>query len=115
MKMDLELFLSNTQLRNSWIFEKHIQVYVRRSSRIYEDRLYNFLDIGSVEVIEEQRGRGIFTGFLKRFETEAINLQRGIYVESILEPRLIPFLKNMGYKFTYGCDETSMAPNMIKI
>jgi len=110
--MNLSLFLSNDNLRNTWIKEKDIEVYIRRSVRIIENKMHPCLDIGSVEVKEKKRGRGTFSCFLNRFEEEAKKLNRCVYIESILNPRLIKYLLGKGYQFVPGTSEIS--PNMYK-
>lgn len=95
--MTLEEFIDNALLRNEWIAEKNIRVYIRRSVRYINGKMVPALDIGSVEVDEDKRGQKVFTRFLTRFEAAAKALQRIVYVESILEPRLYDFLLKNGY------------------
>ena len=106
--MNLFQFLSNTKLRNTWIREPHISVYVRRSIRFIGDKSIPCLDIGSVTVDEKFQGRGVFTAFLERFEHEAEQLNRAVFVESILEPRLRKFLLSEGYSFVPNTMEANM-------
>ena len=110
--MNLYEFLRNED-HNAWIRERYMNVYVRRSTRLIGDAFIPCLDLASVEVDEKKRGSGILTLFVKRFEREAKRLNLGVYVESILEPRLIPFLTKNGYAFVpYTCMES---PSMYKI
>lgn len=110
--MNLNDFLTGTD-RNAWIDERHMKVYVRKSTRIIGTAAGFFLDLASVEVDEDKRGGGVLTLFIKRFEREAKRLNRGVFVESILEPRLIPFLTKNGYAFVpHTCMD---APCMYKI
>jgi hypothetical protein len=117
--MNLDEFLAGTE-RNAWIEEPHMKVYVRKSNRFLSAKtIHNStpvtpcLDIASVEVDEDKRGGGVLTLFIKRFEREAKRLNRGVFVESILEPRLIPFLTKNGYAFLpHTCMD---APSMYKI
>lgn len=95
--MTLDGFLLQYHLKNAWLAEKHIQVYVRRSVRMIEGEMVPCLDISSVEVDEDMRGIGIFTGFLKRFEEAAKEMGRPVYIESILVPRFANFLRRRGY------------------
>lgn len=96
--MNLNSFLSST-LRNAWIAEKHMKVYVRRSMRLINvgEEMSPCLDLATVEVSEKHRGKGILTAFLKRFEAEAKNQKRAVYIESILNPRLYDYLLENGY------------------
>ena len=100
MKVNLSEFLACTDgPANQWIRERHMSVYVRKGRRYLEGQTMDCLDIGTVTVDERHRGKGHFTKFLLRFEQEASRLRRLVYVESILEPRLVPFLIKRGYKF----------------
>ena len=111
--MTLDEFLDNPLLRNEWIAEKNIRVYIRRSVRYINEKMTPALDVGSVEVDEGKRGQKVFTEFLRSFEAAAKCAGRIVYVESILEPRLVPFLARMGYKFVP--DTAPIAPSMYKI
>ena len=107
--MNLDAFLASKD-RNAWIDEKHMKVYVRRSMRLIGTDTVPCLDLATVEVDEDKRGGGVLTLFIKRFEREAKTRRRGVYVESILEPRLIPFLTKKGYAIVphTSMDSTSM-------
>ena len=118
--MNLDEFLTSTE-RNAWIDEPHMKAYVRKSNRLLTVKtLQNptlthtpCLDMATVEVDEDRRSGGVLTLFIKRFEREAKRLNRGVFVESILEPRLIPFLAKNGYAFVpHTCMD---APCMYKI
>ena len=114
--MNLHNFISNDKLRNAWIKERGISIYIRRSVRLLDPNSTTAtpcLDIGSVEVDEDERGKGIFTAFLSRFEREAEKIGRAVYVESILEPRLKKFLLKQGYQLVPNSSE--MSPSMFKI
>ena len=112
--MNLGQFIAYKNLRNVWICERNVSVYVRKSIRML-DRTTTAtpcLDIGSVEVHENRRGQGVFKAFLDRFEKEAKKLNRAVFVESIVEARLVKFLTSRGYKFVHNSGE--LAPNMFK-
>jgi GNAT superfamily N-acetyltransferase len=111
--MNLDTFLATDGLRNSWIKERDIEIYVRKSVRLIGSETYPCLDIGSVEVREKHRGQGVFTAFLYRFEQEAKKLGRGVYIESILNLRLKTYLLTKGYKLVpRTCD---MSPSVYKL
>ena len=113
--MNLTQFTADYRLRNAWLREPNMSVYVRRSVRILGNNrdIVPCLDLASVEVDESKRGTGILTKFLRRFEAEAKSLKRAVYVESIQEPRLREFLLKNGYTLT-GRDN-DIAVNMFKI
>lgn len=90
----------NSPLRNQWLQFQHIDVYVRKAHRLIEDRQrIDTLDIANIVVEEGHQGKGIFTAFLKDAEDIASEVNRKVYIESILEPRLITFLNNRGYRY----------------
>ncbi len=95
--MTFDTFIDSPKIRNIWIRERDIDVYVRRSNRLIEGNLILCLDIASVEVNENRQGQGIFKAFLYQFEKEAAKMRRAVYVENILEPRLLDFLIRKGY------------------
>jgi GNAT superfamily N-acetyltransferase len=96
-KMNFDAFIKATHLRNAWIYEQDIAIYVRRSMRFINDTTVLCLDLASVEVAEHVQGRGVFTAFLYRFEQEAKKMNRAVFVESILNKRLENFLLKKGY------------------
>lgn len=110
--MTLDDFLQREWPANSWIAERDIEVYVRRSVRLIGDEMVPCLDIGSVEVIEKHRGCGIFRAFLHRFEEEAKKLNRVVFIESILNDRLYKFLLANGY--THDPRTDTVCPNVFK-
>lgn len=113
--MNLDQFVADKNLRNIWIQERDINVYVRKSIRMLDrsTTATPCLDIGSVEVHESHRGQGTFTAFLTQFEKAAGKLKRAVYVESIINEQLVKFLEARGYKFVSG--RTGPAPSMFKI
>jgi len=110
--MNLSQFLFHTKLQNVWIREPHISVYIRRSVRFIGDKSIPCLDIGSVEVDENFQGQGVFTTFLERFECEAKQLNRAVFIESILTHRFQKYLASQGYTPVPGTSD--LAPNMYK-
>lgn len=95
---DIEAFLA-TNRRNGWIESEGMKVYVRNRTRAFNGVFHQVLDIANVEV--ELRGHGVFTAWLK--EAEAAAARHGmhaVYVESIINPRLLQFLAAKGYFIT---------------
>jgi hypothetical protein len=86
--MNFKEFIQDESTNRSWINEEHICVYVRRSKRFIDGQLKDCLDLANVSVDEEERGKGIFSKFLIHFEKEAVNLNRTVYLENVLEKRL---------------------------
>lgn len=112
-RMNFDTFIQRDKVRNAWIYERDIAIYVRRSVRFINNEATPCLDLASVEVVEKHRGIGIFTGFLKRFEDAAKQLNRAVFVESILNARLVSFLARRGYvKHPHSVD---LCPSMYKV
>ena len=111
--MNLDQFLASKWPPNMWIREHSINVYLRKSVRLIGTETYSMLDIGSVEVDDNGRGKGIFTAFLKRFEQESKKLKRGVYIESILNPRFQKYLLKKGYTLVPRTSDIS--PSMYKL
>ena len=111
--MKLNEFSKDLNIRNKWIYERKINVYIRRSSRIIGTLYLPCLDLATVEVDENYRGQGIFTKFLIRFEKLAKNENRVVFVENIMNERLKTFLLSNGYKYHQTSNEFSVC--LVKI
>jgi predicted GNAT family N-acyltransferase len=104
----LKDFIHSKILRNSHIEEPDLVAYMRKSNRFIEGKMHEFLDIGRILVDSNKRGTGVFKKFLSDVENFARQLNRGVFIESIMEPRLIDFLKNRGYKRMPNLEDISM-------
>lgn len=54
------------------------------------------LEVANVNVAP--RGRGMFTAIIERLEQDGANTGYDIFIESILNPRLVGFFRRRGYK-----------------
>jgi N-acetylglutamate synthase-like GNAT family acetyltransferase len=98
-------------LPNQWINHPYIRVYVRKASRRLPGTtgFQQTFDVANIEVHHEYRGEGRFTEWLNTAEAEAKkNEFDAVFVESILEERLIPFLERRGYQHMPGSVPPSM-------
>ena len=93
--MNLRQFIKNESLSRSWINEKYIHIYIRRSKRFINGEFHDCLDLASVTVDENMRGKSIFSKFLFKFEKEAKKMNRVVYLENVLEERLQNYLLNV--------------------
>ena len=91
--MNLEQFLDN-KLRNSWLDEGVLSVYVRKGIHYINGNNTDTFDIANVVVEEEHQKQGVFTKFIERVE-KAITLP--IYVENIHHSWLVDFFSRRGY------------------
>lgn len=92
----LRSFLESEE-RNRWILMGDMRVYARKGTHLIEGRLERCLDVASIEVEEEARGRGLFTEWLAGAERAAKKRGLVVYVENVLNPDLGLFLTRRGY------------------
>lgn len=80
----------NSNLRNTWIGNDSIRIYIRKSKRVYNKEMLDFFDFASIDVAETSNG--LFTQILKRFEEIYPNMN--IFIESVLTDRFASYIKN---------------------
>lgn len=81
----------------SWICSGRLRAYVRVTRHKVNGALADTIDVASIEVDEAHRGKGTFTRWLAKVEALAREHHRTVYVESVLQERLVPFLIARGY------------------
>ena len=99
----LEQFLAKPRFpNNSYVTEPGFSdLYVRHTTRRFEGKLYDTLDIG--RVIARKPGKGTFTRLLARLHNQYPHLT--IYVECVMNPRFAKTLvERLGFK-PAGLDE----------
>lgn len=94
--MSISAFIAGTR-RNGWLEYPHMQVYVRKGYHCIDGVGRHTLDIANVEVQERKRGKGIFTAWLKHAEKCAEGAFEGVFVENLLNMRLLELLLARGY------------------
>lgn len=109
--MTLQEFLEADRLRNAWLREPRLSVYVRRGIHMIEHEGYRTLDIASIEVDDGFRGQGIFTDFLGRAEAVGVP----VFIENVMDLRFQEFFRNRGYKVQFGGDESVGVLSFYKI
>lgn len=83
----LEQFIKDKDARNLWIEVSGMQVYVRKSFRAFGSKSLdnplrqNCLDIASIEISPKNRGKGLFSEFMRR--AEELNPFSCIYLEQV--------------------------------
>jgi len=91
-----------SNIKNCWVTDDVISIYIRKSKRMYKDQLLDFFDFASINItLSEDRGKGLFTNILKSFETQYP--EKNIFIESILNDRLYKHLKNLGFEIIGDC------------
>lgn len=91
---------------NKWIYlpEYRLNLYYRITRRLIDGSMRDTIDLATIEIDEEFRGKGYFTSFLVEMEKLADKYSRVIFVESILNDSLYSFLCRRGYRDgDYGC------------
>ena len=112
--MNLQEFIS-LPMRNQWIREKDISIYVRKSVRYLNEEYFHCLDIASVEVDEGKRGEGIFKQFLLRFERTAKECGRVSFIENVQNLRLRDYLLKEGYNYDSSSNSSCFSPCVFKV
>jgi hypothetical protein len=92
-------FLDSNE-RNSWLCSKGLQVYVRKSKRLFRGRLVPVLDIASI--CATPPGKGVGTRFME--EANRINPYKITFVESVLNELFQGWLLRNGWKRIPGVD-----------
>lgn len=100
--MNFELFLKSP-VRNCWIYEPGIEIYVRRSIR-------TGVDIDLANMNADAPGNGSLTAFLNKHEAQHV-----FCVENIHNLRLREYLHRRDYtRLDNGLDFNMVSPNYVK-
>ncbi len=100
-------FLSSG-VRNLWIGNDDIKIYIRKSKRNFKGQFLDFFDFASIEV--EKTGQGLFTQILKKFEE--VYPDKNIFIESVLTERFADYIKN---KLGFEEESNNVSNNFYKI
>lgn len=103
--MNLKQFI-NSKWKNKWIKEGKVICYMRKSSRLYEGRLIECIDIASVTIDELTRESGHFTKFLEQVEETAKKEDRAVFIENVMTERFCNLFRRKGYNL-FSNDMTS--------
>jgi hypothetical protein len=90
----LEKFLAS-HARNEWLMTGQLSVYVRKGHHIVNRHMYLFIDLANITVIEEMRSCGLFKQTFELFKSSCGKTYQGVYVESVLNPRLASHLREL--------------------
>lgn len=93
----IKFCVSESGERNAWLSAEGVRLYVRRTPRFLDEAPRKTLDIANIE--NTKPGKGWFTKFLPELESRLCSESdfAAIYVESILNERLVGFLIKNGY------------------
>jgi hypothetical protein len=79
-----------SNMKNTWIGNDSISIYIRKSKRLYNNNMLDFFDFATIDVVET--GNGLFTQIIKQFEELYPNMN--IFIESVLTDRFASYIKN---------------------
>jgi GNAT superfamily N-acetyltransferase len=85
----------NAGERNPWVYGKFTDFYFRNTRRMINGEIYPSIDVSNISVKPKYKSKGVFKSLMDFIEEEYRH--RLIYVENILEPRLIEFFIKRGY------------------
>lgn len=92
---EIDEFL-NSSIRNKYIGNNTLTIYVRKSKRRIGDDLIEFFDIANVSVDEKFQGFHIFTSFLENFLHKYPSTN--MFIECIHNPSVTHIAKKFGFK-----------------
>lgn len=95
-------------VKNTWIENDEIKIYVRKSKRYFKGKVFDFFDFATIEV--ENTGQGLFTQILKKFEETYP--EKNIFIESVLTERFADYIKN---KLGFEEEPNNISNNFYKI
>ena len=109
MTPDIKKFLKSSA-RNEWLISRKLHVYVRKGFHIVAGEMRRCFDVATIEVPPQHQHQGVFTKWLAEVEAHVATVPEleCVFVESILERGLVPFLTRNGYSFVEHTEETCM-------
>jgi hypothetical protein len=97
-----------------WIEIAGFRLFMRLTKHYIEGAYVSTIDLANFEIAEKIRGKGIFTCFLRAVEDMVDKFDMVILVESILNKRLMPFLRLRGYTEVVDKYGIVICPNYIR-
>lgn len=97
-----------TPARNRWLETGKFEIYVRRGYHAINGKCLNTFDIASIKSL--QPGSGAFRGLIADIEALLITSAKpvaGIFIESVMNPRLASTLPTMGFVLVAGSNPPS--------
>lgn len=81
-----------------WVNYGPLAAYIRVTERCIAGCRVPTLEIASVEVEKDDRGKGLFGTFLASIMDLALVMKRVVYIENVLTERLSTYLQGKGFK-----------------
>lgn len=91
---------------NIWLHDDTFEVYVRKGHRLYCGKMVTTLDLANFQVIEpKDRGKGLFSTLFE--ELKKLLPWDGIYIEAVLNERLVGWCRRKGGEQAHGHEPPS--------
>lgn len=93
-----------------WVYGDEGKVYIRITQRMIDHAIAPTIDLATVEIDEEFQNQGVFKELLNVVEQKAVQYNRQVYLENVLNEVLIAPLQKYGYTML----EESFPPSFVK-
>lgn len=80
-----------------WVYGDEGKVYIRITQRMMDHAIAPTIDLATVEIDEEFQNQGVFKELLNVVEQKAVQYNRQVYLENVLNEVLIAPLQKYGY------------------
>jgi len=100
---EFDRFLKS-DIRNVYIEDAYMIMYVRKSKRSINRQLYDFIDIANISIERDMRDKGVFTNFISELLNRYPDFN--ILVENIFNPAVVTVLSKFGFERKDGPDNT---------
>lgn len=94
LRKAMEKFLASPA-KNQWVSTSQMDVYVRKGNHMVSRHMYLFIDLACMTVKEEMQSQGLFKQTLELFKQLCGTTYQGVYMESVLNPRLAQYLREL--------------------
>ena len=85
-------------LSREWVVDGNLSIYTRTTVHYFGGQSVRCVDLANFGIEDEElRGQGEFTAFLEKAERIAQELDRTVFVESLVNEQLYHFLCRRGY------------------
>ena len=85
-----------SDLRNKWLSDRTMTMYVRKSHRFLEGDFHTTLDLATCEVAPRKRRKGVCNAFLAQVEQSCP--YEYIFIENVMVEGLAASLENHGWR-----------------
>lgn len=97
----LLLFLGGKRT-NQYIRDDAMSIYIRKSRRLIDGEMIQFLDLANIQIEDDYQNKGIYSNLMKKIVEKYPDYN--IFIENILNPHTEPILKKLGFKYTDSVD-----------